>query len=387
MLKLKHKIIPIVLKDVSEVSSVDKNLKSIMSVVTYLEWPGHECSKDLDRFWKKLELSLPKKKQSSSESVQSSHPSLSSCDTLDTVLDNSSNDFVFSVSVPESTSVNSETSSVGKRSPTTSRLKCIVRDIFGKFSPMNDRGTTGESSCSSPCESLGSLSSPAIMSGEDILSTPLLKKKYPVPIRCSKTGGDSAEDLDRPHTPRAHIFADPILETGIRDLKDNACCGHMVPTPNIGNSDMRSSMDIYALKSKLDIEKNIFIFKRYLNTSESCGNGKNCDCKQPDIASMDSQKRHTGDSHSSVNTSITNCCDISRCNERTFGGVDNPSFVHDFNGCPDVTQSMKSPVYGNEGDNTRERKCVRFGDHVDFIPTGIVASSNQDVDVEISQSF
>ena len=85
MLKLKHKIIPIVLEDISDIKNVDKNLKSILNSVTYLEWPGQENSKKEERFWKTLELSLPKKSQktvspslsqsdSSSSSFSSSEP-------------------------------------------------------------------------------------------------------------------------------------------------------------------------------------------------------------------------------------------------------------------------------------------------------------------------
>lgn len=71
MLKLKHKIIPIVLADLSEVKNMDKNLKSIMNSVTYLEWPGDNNSKQTDRFWKKLQLSLPKKPSQNSSSPSS----------------------------------------------------------------------------------------------------------------------------------------------------------------------------------------------------------------------------------------------------------------------------------------------------------------------------
>ncbi|XP_060577096.1 uncharacterized protein LOC132734378 isoform X2 [Ruditapes philippinarum] len=66
MLKRKHRIIPIMLEDISEVSDIDKNLKGIIGSVTYLEWPSTEdtsnSSKKLDKFWKRLQLSLPKKK-------------------------------------------------------------------------------------------------------------------------------------------------------------------------------------------------------------------------------------------------------------------------------------------------------------------------------------
>ncbi|WAR24798.1 TOLL-like protein [Mya arenaria] len=91
MLKLKHKIIPILLEDIKDVDTVDKNLKSLLSSVTYLEWPGSENSKRVDRFWKKLELSLPKKSNEqqtvtgiTSESLPSSQ--VSSNETLSSVI-------------------------------------------------------------------------------------------------------------------------------------------------------------------------------------------------------------------------------------------------------------------------------------------------------------
>lgn len=69
MLKRKHRIIPIMLEDISGVTSnMDKNLKGIINSVTYLEWPKEsEKSKKEEKFWKRLQLSLPKKKVSDSE--------------------------------------------------------------------------------------------------------------------------------------------------------------------------------------------------------------------------------------------------------------------------------------------------------------------------------
>ena len=69
MLKRKHRIIPILLEDISSVkATMDKNLKGIIDSVTYLEWPGISCEKKEEKFWKRLTLSLPKKKESSFES-------------------------------------------------------------------------------------------------------------------------------------------------------------------------------------------------------------------------------------------------------------------------------------------------------------------------------
>ena len=74
MLKRKHRIIPVLLDDISDCqSSMDPNLKTILSSVTYLEWPGDSCpDKKVDKFWKRLQLSLPKKRSNSDTSKTSS---------------------------------------------------------------------------------------------------------------------------------------------------------------------------------------------------------------------------------------------------------------------------------------------------------------------------
>lgn len=75
MLKLKHKIIPIVFEDISDVPGMDKNLKTIIDTVTYIKWPGDDESvsdKKLAKFWKLLELSMPKKRSDYKRSLSSS---------------------------------------------------------------------------------------------------------------------------------------------------------------------------------------------------------------------------------------------------------------------------------------------------------------------------
>ncbi|KAK3602706.1 hypothetical protein CHS0354_017148 [Potamilus streckersoni] len=70
MLKKKHRIIPVLLEDISHIrGKMDKNLESIIDTVTYIEWPGEENAKRADKFWKRVELSLPKKKDSTVEHV------------------------------------------------------------------------------------------------------------------------------------------------------------------------------------------------------------------------------------------------------------------------------------------------------------------------------
>ncbi|RUS75705.1 hypothetical protein EGW08_016520 [Elysia chlorotica] len=80
MLKLKHKIIPVILEDVRKVPEMDKALRTIIDTVTYVEWPGEPNTSfprnfdkvidasttkdtDHDRFWKLLACSMPKKRK------------------------------------------------------------------------------------------------------------------------------------------------------------------------------------------------------------------------------------------------------------------------------------------------------------------------------------
>lgn len=50
MLKKKHRIIPVILEDISEMEDVDETLKQILSSITYIKWP--ESEKKQKHFWK-----------------------------------------------------------------------------------------------------------------------------------------------------------------------------------------------------------------------------------------------------------------------------------------------------------------------------------------------
>ena len=83
MLKRKHRIIPVLLDDISESkSSLDPNLKSILSSVTYLEWPHESDQKKTEKFWKRLQLSLPKKRQNSDSNGTSSSAETAKADDI-----------------------------------------------------------------------------------------------------------------------------------------------------------------------------------------------------------------------------------------------------------------------------------------------------------------
>ncbi|OWF41725.1 Protein toll [Mizuhopecten yessoensis] len=72
MLKRKHKIIPVLLEDISMVNdTMDPNLKLILRCVTYLEYPGPDAGENnTKRFWEKLSLAMPKKRQTEEKQKQ-----------------------------------------------------------------------------------------------------------------------------------------------------------------------------------------------------------------------------------------------------------------------------------------------------------------------------
>ncbi|XP_046361619.2 cell death abnormality protein 1-like [Haliotis rufescens] len=68
MLKQKHKVIPLLLEDISQQKHLtDRTLTSILKSITYIEWPRNGEENKLKTFWRRLELSLPKRKSRSIE--------------------------------------------------------------------------------------------------------------------------------------------------------------------------------------------------------------------------------------------------------------------------------------------------------------------------------
>lgn len=65
MLRRQSRIIPILLRDISDVTDkVDVTLRQVIAAagLSYLEWPGTDDSKKEARFWEKLRLCMPKRK-------------------------------------------------------------------------------------------------------------------------------------------------------------------------------------------------------------------------------------------------------------------------------------------------------------------------------------
>lgn len=96
MLKLRHRIVPIMFEDISHVKNVDENLKVILNSVTYLVWPGVDSSK-LPLFWKALRKALPKdqiKASSSSNCPVSTNVNLQNADRHRTVSSSTCDSYV-----------------------------------------------------------------------------------------------------------------------------------------------------------------------------------------------------------------------------------------------------------------------------------------------------
>lgn len=71
MLKRKHRIIPIMFRDITKADKCDSALHDILHTVTYIQWPEDGDSLKIDRFWNQLRLSLPKKRMQPSPSSPS----------------------------------------------------------------------------------------------------------------------------------------------------------------------------------------------------------------------------------------------------------------------------------------------------------------------------
>ncbi|XP_061197405.1 uncharacterized protein LOC133205578 [Saccostrea echinata] len=83
MLKRKHRIIPIMFRDITKCEKFDKALGDILRTVTYIQWPEDGDSNKIERFWNQLRLSLPKKRGPASSS-SSSYTSSGSGSTVTT---------------------------------------------------------------------------------------------------------------------------------------------------------------------------------------------------------------------------------------------------------------------------------------------------------------
>ena len=61
MLRMRHKIIPIIYREIKHMTNLDPNLRMLLDSVTYLQWPGESAkSKGSKHFWKSLQNALDK---------------------------------------------------------------------------------------------------------------------------------------------------------------------------------------------------------------------------------------------------------------------------------------------------------------------------------------
>lgn len=110
MLKKKHRIIPVLLEDITYLKdSMDPNLKQIIGSVTYLEYPNDSNEKKIQKFWKRLELSLPKKRSLSESTTDSVYLSSYHSDKINISVTNSSDSLILEP-IKENSKSNSEDS-------------------------------------------------------------------------------------------------------------------------------------------------------------------------------------------------------------------------------------------------------------------------------------
>lgn len=88
MLHERIRIIPILLEDISSVKyDVDKHLYQNINSSTHIKWPRNENDAKQDRFWKRLVLSMPKKRDVEERRKLSSTISPRSMDGSDNISD------------------------------------------------------------------------------------------------------------------------------------------------------------------------------------------------------------------------------------------------------------------------------------------------------------
>ncbi|KAK7100624.1 uncharacterized protein [Littorina saxatilis] len=74
MLKLNIRIVPIILEEITATTTINHTLKAILDSVTYITYPGSQASQQqLDKFWERVHLSMPKmkNKKTSTDQVES----------------------------------------------------------------------------------------------------------------------------------------------------------------------------------------------------------------------------------------------------------------------------------------------------------------------------
>ncbi|XP_060082255.1 uncharacterized protein LOC132561580 [Ylistrum balloti] len=213
MLKMRHKIIPIVLEDVSKCKTLDKNLKTILSTVTYIEWPGEEDSKRLEKFWKKIELSLPKKRagehlsphsetsastSSSTTSIDMDESKVSSEDPMSNTKLSTISDSVHNIVEDCDPKTSSQGTRLSSKARSETRLKKMKDVLKLKINNNNNRPLCREISVDSNILTPASATpSPGFFGGKD--STPLLSRKLLSSKHVSKSVSKSSTWSHRNH--------------------------------------------------------------------------------------------------------------------------------------------------------------------------------------------
>ncbi|XP_077978446.1 uncharacterized protein LOC144433915 isoform X2 [Glandiceps talaboti] len=63
MIGYRHKLIPIMFEDITDMPDLPPILQTILTTISYIDWPKYGNQKDKDRFWKRLVKVMPKKRK------------------------------------------------------------------------------------------------------------------------------------------------------------------------------------------------------------------------------------------------------------------------------------------------------------------------------------
>ena len=236
-------------KDISKCSVIDKNLKTILNTVTYLEWPEDENTRKVEKFWKQLELTLPKKRTSSSTS-SSGLEDLSSPSNLTSIISPPCH-----VDAPHIANVTSYASPIATESDTpvvadgskevihtenrTQRIKQMMKDVLKlKISPNNNsfsrlsREGSVESGVVTP---LSATPSPGLNAPKDV--TPLIARR--------KMSHKRSKSLTWSERTLKHILSSDGKN---RSLREKECSRHgldvIPPSPDCVDNERVNLPDI-----------------------------------------------------------------------------------------------------------------------------------------------
>lgn len=139
ILKIKNKVITIVLEDFSDLQDCHPFFRSVTDTAYSIKWPGEdrsEKSNSISKFWKLLQLSMPKKRYTcnssvSSSAIYSSDAALSSCSKS---LFSSNTSSIYEEIIYSNNTLGGSNSDSGNSSYKTMQVRKLNHSLTGKSS-------------------------------------------------------------------------------------------------------------------------------------------------------------------------------------------------------------------------------------------------------------